>query len=43
MAARGVGQAGLKVDADNPTGAMRLYERIGMRTERVFDLFVRGG
>ena len=41
MAARGVGQAGLKVDADNPTGAVRLYERVGMRRDRAFDLFVR--
>ncbi|MGN6380471.1 MAG: GNAT family N-acetyltransferase [Gaiellales bacterium] len=42
MAGRGVRQAGLKVDADNPTGAPRLYERVGMRRDRVFDLFVRG-
>ncbi len=28
---RGVRRFGLKVDAWNPTGAMRLYERVGMR------------
>jgi ribosomal protein S18 acetylase RimI-like enzyme len=29
---RGVRRVGLKVDARNPTGAIRLYERVGMRT-----------
>jgi ribosomal protein S18 acetylase RimI-like enzyme len=34
FARRGVGRAGLKVDAANPTGAPRLYERLGFITER---------
>jgi mycothiol synthase len=31
---RGKTRVGLGVDADNPTGAVRLYERAGMETER---------
>jgi ribosomal protein S18 acetylase RimI-like enzyme len=31
---RGLRRVGLKVDADNPTGAIRLYERLGFKTER---------
>jgi ribosomal protein S18 acetylase RimI-like enzyme len=38
---RGVGSVGLKVDADNPTGAVRLYRRVGMRVDRVFGMCVR--
>jgi ribosomal protein S18 acetylase RimI-like enzyme len=34
FARRGVQRAGLKVDAANPTGAPRLYERLGFVTER---------
>jgi ribosomal protein S18 acetylase RimI-like enzyme len=34
FARRGVGRIGLKVDAANPTGAIRLYERLGFVTER---------
>jgi ribosomal protein S18 acetylase RimI-like enzyme len=34
FARRGVPRVGLKVDAANPTGAVRLYERLGFRTER---------
>jgi ribosomal protein S18 acetylase RimI-like enzyme len=34
LAARGVRRVGLKVDADNPTGAVRLYRRVGMRELR---------
>jgi ribosomal protein S18 acetylase RimI-like enzyme len=30
---RGIRRVGLKVDARNPTGAPRLYERLGFRTE----------
>lgn len=31
---RGMRRVGLGVDADNPTGALRLYERVGMRQVR---------
>ena len=31
LRARGATTAALKVDADNPTGAVRLYESVGMR------------
>jgi GNAT superfamily N-acetyltransferase len=34
FARRGVRRVGLKVDAGNPTGAPRLYEQLGFRTER---------
>jgi mycothiol synthase len=33
FARRGVRRVGLKVDARNPTGAPRLYERLGFNTE----------
>jgi ribosomal protein S18 acetylase RimI-like enzyme len=33
FARRGIRRVGLKVDAGNPTGAPRLYERLGFRTE----------
>src|SRR5262249_24430137 len=33
FAVRGVGRVGLKVDARNPTGAPRLYERLGFTIE----------
>ena len=29
----------LSVDSENPTGAVGLYERVGMRAEQVIDLF----
>jgi ribosomal protein S18 acetylase RimI-like enzyme len=32
----GVTRVGLKVESDNPTGAPRLYERLGYRTDRVY-------
>ncbi len=35
--ARGLRRAGLGVDAANPTGAVRLYERVGMRCVRRSD------
>ena len=34
FARRGVGRVGLKVDAANPTGAIRLYERLGFVLDR---------
>jgi mycothiol synthase len=34
LARRGLQRVGLKVDADNPTGAVALYERLGFVTER---------
>jgi mycothiol synthase len=34
FARRGARRVGLKVDADNPTGAVALYERLGFMTER---------
>lgn len=37
---RGLATVGLKVDADNPTGAVRLYERVGMRAVRGGDHWV---
>jgi ribosomal protein S18 acetylase RimI-like enzyme len=38
---RGRPSAGLSVDADNSTGANRLYERAGMRVLRRFDRYAR--
>jgi ribosomal protein S18 acetylase RimI-like enzyme len=34
FANRGFDAVGLGVDAENPTGAVRVYERAGMRVER---------
>jgi ribosomal protein S18 acetylase RimI-like enzyme len=39
--ARGHTEVSLKVDADNPTGAVRLYERVGMHVERRLELWAR--
>jgi GNAT superfamily N-acetyltransferase len=36
---RGKNMAGLGVDAENLTGALRLYENAGMHVHRAFDLF----
>lgn len=36
---RGLREAALGVDAQNPTGATRLYERAGMHVERQYDVF----
>jgi mycothiol synthase len=33
---RGLETVGLKVDSDNPTGAVRLYERVGMTRDRTY-------
>lgn len=37
--ARGLREAALGVDVQNPTGATRLYERAGMHIERQYDVF----
>jgi ribosomal protein S18 acetylase RimI-like enzyme len=37
--ARGVGRVGLKVDANNPTGAVRLYEGVGFTVDRRYGLW----
>ena len=39
--AAGMSGVGLKVDDDNPTGAPRLYERLGYRTDRRYAIFAR--
>lgn len=36
---RGFERVGLGVDAESPTGATRLYERVGMRVERQTDFY----
>jgi mycothiol synthase len=41
FAARGATRVGLGVDAENPTGAVRLYERAGMRPVRRHDSWFR--
>jgi ribosomal protein S18 acetylase RimI-like enzyme len=38
---RGLRRAGLGVDAENPTGAVALYERVGMRTVYRLDNWVK--
>jgi ribosomal protein S18 acetylase RimI-like enzyme len=39
FASRGFDAVGLGVDAENPTGAVRVYERAGMHVERTNLLF----
>jgi len=39
---RRVATVGLKVDADNPTGAVRLYERVGMTRDRTYVMLTSG-
>jgi mycothiol synthase len=39
FAERGLPRVMLNVDAENPTGALRLYERVGMRAVRGWDLY----
>jgi ribosomal protein S18 acetylase RimI-like enzyme len=39
FAARGLRRVMLNVDSENSTGAVRLYERVGMRTARVWDVY----
>lgn len=36
---RGLPRVTLKTDSNNPTDAWRLYERVGMRTERTYEVF----
>jgi len=38
---RGVEKIGLKVDANNPTGAVRLYERVGMRIAKRHRVYLK--
>jgi mycothiol synthase len=38
---RGVRKAGLGVDAENLTGALRLYEKAGMQVHMAFDMYER--
>lgn len=40
-ARRGVARVGLKVDASNPTGAVRLYERTGFRTDCRYEIWTK--
>ena len=39
FAARGLRRVMLNVDSQNSTGAVRLYERVGMRTARAWDVY----
>lgn len=39
FAERGLPRVMLNVDFENPTGAMRLYEKVGMRAVRGFDVY----
>ena len=39
--ADGLAKVGLGVDSDNTTGAMALYERVGMRAEQRYDCYER--
>ena len=39
FASRGLTRVRLNVDAENPTGAVRLYERVGMHAVRGWDLY----
>lgn len=41
MRARGMRKASLGVDGENTTGAVRLYERVGMVVERRHDCYRR--
>jgi ribosomal protein S18 acetylase RimI-like enzyme len=39
---RGLPRVTLKTDSNNPTDAWRLYERVGMRKERTYEIFQKG-
>ena len=38
---RGAARVGLKVDANNPTGAPQLYERVGFVTDRRYEIWLK--
>jgi mycothiol synthase len=40
-ARRDVERVGLKVDSDNPTGALKLYERVGFEIDRRYAIWVK--
>jgi ribosomal protein S18 acetylase RimI-like enzyme len=40
-ATRGVERVGLKVDSTNPTGALRLYEKVGFVTDRRYGIWTK--
>jgi mycothiol synthase len=40
-AERGTARVGLKVDANNPTGAPQLYERVGFVTDRRYEIWLK--
>jgi ribosomal protein S18 acetylase RimI-like enzyme len=40
-AERGAARVGLKVDANNPTGARQLYERVGFVTDRRYEIWLK--
>jgi ribosomal protein S18 acetylase RimI-like enzyme len=42
LSRRGVREVRLKVDAGNPTGAVRLYHRVGMEELRRYAIYARG-
>jgi mycothiol synthase len=39
---RGLPRVTLKTDSNNPTDAWRLYERVGMKKERTYEIFQKG-
>ena len=39
---RGLPRVTLKTDSNNPTGAWKLYERLGMGIERTYEIFQKG-
>ncbi len=41
MPQRGAQRVGLKVDANNPTGALELYARVGFVTDRRYGIWTR--
>jgi mycothiol synthase len=41
FARRGIPRVTLKTDSNNPTGAWRLYERLGMKVERTYEVFTK--